>query len=85
MILWFKHLPQLSMDLSEWTSFIQNHWFRKHYMKFVYLVQVIILLIPYFFGGWLPHINSFALILISIFVLRDKAETGPWRNYIRGW
>ncbi len=68
MILWFRHLPQLSMDLSEWTPFIQNHWFRKHYMKFVYLLQIIIFLIPYFFEGWLPHFNLFALILIGIFV-----------------
>lgn len=68
MILWFKHLPQLSMDLSDWTPFIQNNWLRKHYMKFVYLLQAIIFLIPYFFGGWFPHINTTTLFLIGIFV-----------------
>lgn len=68
MILWFRHLPQLSMDLSEWNPFIQNHWLRKQYMRFVYLLQVIIFLIPYFFGGWLPQIHTFALILIGIIV-----------------
>ncbi|MBY0121965.1 DUF3267 domain-containing protein [Bacillus sp. S/N-304-OC-R1] len=56
------------MDLSEWTPFIPNHWFRKHYMKFVYLLQVIIFLIPYFFGGWFPHITTFVLFLIGLLV-----------------
>ncbi|CAH1226713.1 hypothetical protein PAECIP111891_05980 [Paenibacillus allorhizoplanae] len=37
-------------------------------MKFVYLLQVITFMIAYCFGGWLPHINTFALILIGIFV-----------------
>ena len=45
MILWFRHLPKISMDLSEWTPFIQNNWFRKHYLKFVYLLQITIFLI----------------------------------------
>lgn len=73
MILWFRHLPQVSMDLSEWTPFIQNHWLRKHYMKFVYLLQVIIFVIPYFFGGWFPHITTFALFLIgiSVFIIHE--------------
>ncbi|WP_102272154.1 DUF3267 domain-containing protein [Cytobacillus massiliigabonensis] len=68
MILWFRHLPQVRLDLSEWTPFIQNDWFRKHYMKFVYLLQVIIFLVPYFVGGWFPRIPMFALFLIGILV-----------------
>ncbi len=68
MILWFRHLPQLRMDLSEWTPFIQKNWLRKYYMKFVYLLQVIIFLIPYFFGGWFPNITTITLFLIGIFV-----------------
>lgn len=68
MILWFRRLPQLSMDLSEWTPFIRNHWLRTHFMKFVYLLQVILFLIPYFFRGWFPLITAFVLFLIGIFV-----------------
>lgn len=68
MILWFRHLPQLSIDMSEWHPFIKNHWFRNHYMKFVYLLQVIILFIPNFIGGWFPHINTFILILAGVLV-----------------
>lgn len=68
MILWFRRLPQFRMNLSEWTPFIKNHWLQKHYMKFVYLLQVIIFLIPYFFGGWFPGTPIFALFLIGIFV-----------------
>ncbi|MEI2316446.1 DUF3267 domain-containing protein [Bacillus paramobilis] len=56
------------MDLSEWTPFIQNNWHRKHYMKFVYVLQIIIFLIPYYFGASFTHINIFYLIIIGIFV-----------------
>ena len=68
MILWFRHLPQLRMDLSEWTPFIQSHSLRKHFMKYVYLLQVIIFLIPFLFRGWFPHIDAFYLILLWFFV-----------------
>lgn len=37
-------------------------------MKFVYLLQIIIFLIPYFFEIGFTHINIFYLILIGIFV-----------------
>ncbi|MFE7061996.1 DUF3267 domain-containing protein [Sutcliffiella sp. NPDC057660] len=68
MILWFRHLPQKSMDLSEWTPFIQNYWYRKHYMKFVYLLQIIILSIPYFFNLGFTDIKIFLLIIIGFLV-----------------
>ncbi|MBY0004199.1 DUF3267 domain-containing protein [Priestia aryabhattai] len=68
MISWFRHLPQISRDFSEWTPFIQNTWYRKHYMKFVYLLQIIILLIPYFFGADFTHINLFYLIIMGMIV-----------------
>ncbi|MED3572635.1 DUF3267 domain-containing protein [Cytobacillus praedii] len=56
------------MDLSEWTPFIRNHWLRTHYVKFVYLLQVILFLIPYFIRGWFPPLTAFVLFLIGIFV-----------------
>ncbi|MEX3624671.1 DUF3267 domain-containing protein [Viridibacillus arvi] len=68
MILWFRHLPQISMDLVEWTPFIKNDWFRKNFMKFVYLLQIIIFLMSLFFDVWSVPIDTFALILIGIFV-----------------
>ncbi|MDA1760537.1 DUF3267 domain-containing protein [Bacillus thuringiensis] len=56
------------MDYSEWTPFIQNTWYQKHYMKFVYLLQIIIFMIPYFFETGFTHINIFYLIIIGILV-----------------
>ncbi|HDX9667832.1 DUF3267 domain-containing protein [Bacillus cereus] len=56
------------MDYSEWTPFIQNNWYQKHYMKFVYLFQIIIFMIPYFFETSFTHINIFYLIIIGILV-----------------
>lgn len=68
MIHWFRHLPKESMNLSEWTPFIQNKWYRKHYLKFVYLLQIIIFLIPIFFNAGFNNINIFFLIIIGILV-----------------
>ena len=67
-ILWFRHLPTISMDLKEWTPFIKNNWFRQHFMKFVYLLQIIILLMSNFLYTWFSSNNTFSLILIGILV-----------------
>ncbi|TNP01755.1 DUF3267 domain-containing protein [Bacillus pacificus] len=56
------------MDLSEWNPFIQNNWHRKHYMKFVYVLQIIIFLIPNYFGASFTDLNIFYLIIIGILV-----------------
>ena len=74
MILWFRHLPQIDKDLSGWTPFIQNNWYRKHYMKFVYLLQIFILLIPFFFDKQFNHINIFPLIIIGflVFIIHES-------------
>ncbi|MEA3320687.1 MAG: DUF3267 domain-containing protein [Bacillota bacterium] len=68
MILWFRHSPQVSLDSTVWTPFIQNNWYREHYMKFVYLLQVLLLFIPSIFSTSFSHIPSFALLLIGILV-----------------
>ncbi len=68
MILWFRNLPQSILDLSEWKPFIQNTWFRKHYMKFVYLLTVTFFLVPNWFGVSFNHMTKFPLILIIFFV-----------------
>jgi len=61
------------MNLSDWTPFIQNNWYRKHYMKFVYLLQFIIFLIPFFFETGFTHINIFSLLIIgiSVFIIHE--------------
>lgn len=51
MILWFKNLPPKNIDFSNWNSFISNTWFRKNYMKFVYLLMVIIYILPTLLGS----------------------------------
>lgn len=68
LIAWFRHLPQKNMDLTKWIPFIQNQWYRKHYMKFVYLLQIIIFLIPQFFHLGFTTINLFLLIIMGILV-----------------
>lgn len=68
MILWFKHLPKINMNLEEWTPFIKNNWFRKHFMKFVYSLQIIILLMANFFYKWFSSFDGFVLVLIGILV-----------------
>jgi Putative zincin peptidase len=73
MILWFLHLLQINMNLSEWIPFIRNDWFRNQFMKFVYLLQKMILLLPFVFGGWPGNMNIFVYIFIGIcvFVLHE--------------
>lgn len=50
MIYWFRSLPQDNRDFSVWIPFIQNSWFRRHYMKFVYLLMGITFLAPGMYG-----------------------------------
>ena len=68
MIVWFRHLPQISMESAKWTPFIKNNLFRAHFMKFVYLLQITIFLLSLFFDVWASSIHAFALISIGIFV-----------------
>lgn len=50
MIMWFRNLPSTDIDFSKWEPFIKNPWYRKHYMKFVYLLMISILLAPNLLG-----------------------------------
>lgn len=68
MLLWFKHLPKISMNLEGWTPFIQNDWFRKHFMKFVYALQIMIFLVASYFYKWFSSFDGFVLVLIGIIV-----------------
>ncbi|MGD6902130.1 DUF3267 domain-containing protein [Bacillus infantis] len=68
MIHWFRHLPQLHMKSSEWIPFIHNSWFREHFMKFAYLLQIVVFLVPGLLGGLFSGIPLYMLILIGIAV-----------------
>ncbi|QTD43472.1 DUF3267 domain-containing protein [Sporosarcina sp. Te-1] len=60
------------MNLSEWTPFIQNDWYRKHYMKFVYLLQIILILVPSYMGkSFTPNILYLVLISIMVFLIHE--------------
>lgn len=68
MILWFRHLPPLTMDLNDWTPFIKNTWFRTHFMKFVYLLQISLVLMYPVLAQWISSFDLFFLIIIAILV-----------------
>lgn len=68
MVLWFRHLPKVSLDSTVWTPFIKNNWYREHYMKFVYLLQVVILCIPTIFSTGFTNLHIFELVITGIFV-----------------
>lgn len=85
MMHWFRHLPQVNLDQAVWLPFIKNNGFREHYMKFVYLLQVILLFIPTTFNSQFYHLHTFAIILtgilvfilhefIHIFVIKNKGD-----------
>lgn len=50
MIMWFRNLPSTDIDFSRWEPFIKNPWYRRHYMKFVYLIMISIVLVPNLIG-----------------------------------
>ncbi|UTR07727.1 DUF3267 domain-containing protein [Alkalihalobacillus sp. LMS6] len=70
MIVWFKHLPEISMDTAEWKPVITNSWFRTHFMKFVYTLQVLFLLSSYFLSLSIPTVYL-VLIAISVFIVHE--------------
>ncbi|MGZ9586683.1 DUF3267 domain-containing protein [Paenibacillus marinisediminis] len=61
------------MDMSEWTPFIQNDWFREHYMKFVYLLMAIFILSPMCFEGGFTFLANIPLIpiVVLVFILHE--------------
>lgn len=66
MLYWFRHMPAAKIDLSQWTPFIRNDRFRKHFMKFVYLLQIIVILLPFYFSAPFIRMNTFFLIVVAI-------------------
>ncbi len=48
----FKPLPDSKMDFSGYMPFIKNARFRKHFMKLVYVLQTMLVLISIMPGVW---------------------------------
>ena len=70
MIYFFKSLPPSDIDYSNYRPFIKNEWFRKHFMKFVYFLQVVLILISivlgvWDFSNWFIKIIIFSLVFIT--------------------
>lgn len=60
-----KPLPPSDKDFSNYKPFVQNEWFRKHFMKFVYVLQFALVLLSVVFGVW-DFANWFIKILIFV-------------------
>lgn len=67
LILWFKHLPPVQLDESKWQPFLKYDFTRDHFMKFVYALQISVILIPTFYNDWFPSLSLLTLIVIALF------------------
>lgn len=68
MILWLKHLPLIRMNLKEWNPFIQSDWFRTHFMKFVYVLQITSFLLPFVLRTNFAPFSTITLVAIALVV-----------------
>lgn len=66
MFYWFRHLPASDKDLTTWTRFIHHDFFNTHFMKFVYLLQISVLSLPFVIGSWFNDISLAYLIIIGV-------------------
>ncbi len=64
MMYFFQPLPPSDTDFSNYRPFIKNEWFRKHFMKFVYVLQATLILVSMALGVW-----NFSNIFVRIVVL----------------
>ncbi len=72
MIYLFKSLPSSDIDFSNWTPFIKNVWFRKHFMKFVYSLQVVLALVSMMMGAWdFANWVIKSIIFILVFIVHE--------------
>ena len=67
MMYFFKPLPPGDKDMSGYQPFIENEWFRKHFMKFVYALQAVLVVISMMLGVW-DFANLFVQIMIFVVV-----------------
>lgn len=72
MIYLFESLPSSDIDFSNWTPFIKNEWFRKHFMKFVYSLQVLLALVSMIMGVWdFANWVIKSIIFILVFIVHE--------------
>jgi len=72
MIYLFKPLPYSDMDFSNWIPFIKNACFRKHFMKFVYSLQVVLILMSLMLGVWnFANWVIKSIIFILVFIIHE--------------
>ncbi|MGN1175814.1 MAG: DUF3267 domain-containing protein [Roseburia sp.] len=72
MIYLFESLPSSDIDFSNWTPFIKNAWFRKHFMKFVYSLQVLLVLVSMMMGVWdFANWVIKSIIFILVFIVHE--------------
>ena len=69
LILWFKHLPFPQFDKTIWKPFIKQPFFRMHFMKYVYALQLLVLVIPFLNNNWFPSLSLPLLIAIYLIIL----------------
>lgn len=72
MIYLFESLPSSDIDFSNWTPFIKNAWFRNHFMKFVYSLQVLLALVSMMMGVWdFANWVIKSIIFILVFIVHE--------------
>lgn len=72
MIYLFKPFPSSDMDFSNWIPFIKRVWFRTHFMKFVYSLQVVLVLASMMLGVWnFANWLIKSIIFISVFIVHE--------------
>ena len=52
MIYFFKPLPEREVNFPDAHPFIKNKWFNKNYMKFVYALQILLVLLSIYLRVW---------------------------------
>lgn len=69
MIVWFKQLPKIHLNDSEWKPFISNSWFRLHFMKVVYLLTALFIVAPYvLINEFFIYLNGVPVLLLLLFI-----------------
>lgn len=73
MILWFRHLPAVTLQNPPWVPFIRNDNLRQHYMKGVYGLMAVIAVLPGMLTGSLGYAASplWALAIVPLFLVHE--------------
>lgn len=71
MVYFMKPFPEEKVDVSGWTRFIQNEWFNKNFMVFVYALQAILLVLPFLFGWMFSSLPIRLLTGVSTFLVHE--------------